>query len=143
MTKCDACATDHMVTFTRPSHFIFAYCKQSKARGQEGLRTGLCDNLVVTRYQSITKAVYMVALQMSFIYKNEVYFWGKCTMPLMNIQSDWMSNASYDLCIILCICTKVKEGSVTVRFICLLICMLISKHQIGHIKVTGRFVAFH
>jgi len=27
--------------------------------------------------------------------------WGKCTMPLMNIQSDWMSNASYCLCIIL------------------------------------------
>ena len=27
--------------------------------------------------------------------------WGKCTMPLMNINSDWMSNASSDLCIIL------------------------------------------
>ena len=25
---------------------------------------------------------------------------GKCTMPLTNINSDWMSNASSDLCII-------------------------------------------
>ena len=29
------------------------------------------------------------------------YSWGKCTMPLMNINSDWMSNASSGLCIIL------------------------------------------
>ena len=29
--------------------------------------------------------------------------WGKCTMPLMNINSDWMSNASTGLCIILLI----------------------------------------
>ena len=27
--------------------------------------------------------------------------WGKCTMPLTNINSDWMSNASSGLCIIL------------------------------------------
>ena len=27
--------------------------------------------------------------------------WGKCTMPLTNINSDWMSNASFRLCIIL------------------------------------------
>ena len=27
--------------------------------------------------------------------------WGKCTMPLANIISDWMSNASSALCIIL------------------------------------------
>ena len=27
--------------------------------------------------------------------------WGKCTMPLTNINSDWMSNASYRLRIIL------------------------------------------
>ena len=27
--------------------------------------------------------------------------WGKCTMPLMNINSDWMSNTSSGLCIIL------------------------------------------
>ena len=25
--------------------------------------------------------------------------WGKCIMPLMNINSDWMSNASSGLCI--------------------------------------------
>ena len=25
--------------------------------------------------------------------------WGKCTMPLMNINSDWMFNASSSLCI--------------------------------------------
>ena len=25
--------------------------------------------------------------------------WGKCTMPLMNINSDWMSNDSSGLCI--------------------------------------------
>ena len=29
------------------------------------------------------------------------YSWGKCTMPLTNINSDWMSNASSGLCIIL------------------------------------------
>ena len=29
--------------------------------------------------------------------------WGKCTMPLANINSDWMSNASSGLCIILVI----------------------------------------
>ena len=27
--------------------------------------------------------------------------WGKCTMTLTNINSDWMSNASFGLCIIL------------------------------------------
>ena len=27
--------------------------------------------------------------------------WGKCTMTLTNISSDWMSNASSGLCIIL------------------------------------------
>ena len=27
--------------------------------------------------------------------------WGKCTMKLTNINSDWMSNASLGLCIIL------------------------------------------
>ena len=25
------------------------------------------------------------------------HYWGKCTMPLTNIQSDWMSNASSGL----------------------------------------------
>ena len=29
------------------------------------------------------------------------HLWGKCTMPLTNINSDWMSNASSGLCIIL------------------------------------------
>ena len=29
--------------------------------------------------------------------------WGKCTMTLTNINSDWMSNASSGLCIILVI----------------------------------------
>ena len=28
------------------------------------------------------------------------HFWGKCTMPLTNINSDWMPNASYGLCTI-------------------------------------------
>ena len=28
-----------------------------------------------------------------------VHSWGKCTMPLTNINSDWMSNASPGLCI--------------------------------------------
>ena len=28
------------------------------------------------------------------------HFWGKFTMSLMNINSDWMSNASSGLCII-------------------------------------------
>ena len=27
--------------------------------------------------------------------------WGKCTMPLTNINSDWMSNTSSGLCVIL------------------------------------------
>ena len=29
--------------------------------------------------------------------------WGKCTMPLTNINSDWMFNASSSLCVILVI----------------------------------------
>ena len=29
------------------------------------------------------------------------HYWVKCTMPLMNINSDWTSNASSGLCIIL------------------------------------------
>ena len=31
--------------------------------------------------------------------------WGKCTMTLMNIQSDWMSNAFSGLCVITYTCT--------------------------------------
>ena len=30
------------------------------------------------------------------------YSWGKCTMPLTNINSGWMSNASSGLCILYC-----------------------------------------
>ena len=29
------------------------------------------------------------------------YSWGKCTMPLTNINSDWMSNSCSSLCIII------------------------------------------
>ena len=31
----------------------------------------------------------------------KLHSWGKCSMPLTNINSDWMSNASSGLCIIL------------------------------------------
>ena len=34
------------------------------------------------------------------------YSWGKCTMPLTNINSDWMSNASSGLCIIMLYYTR-------------------------------------
>ena len=37
--------------------------------------------------------------------------WGKCTMPLANINSDWMSNASSGLCIILVILVNYIEQS--------------------------------
>ena len=37
--------------------------------------------------------------------------WIKCTMPLTNINSDWMSNASSGLCIILCYILIVTRGS--------------------------------
>ena len=30
--------------------------------------------------------------------------WGKCAMPLTNISSNWMSNASFGLCILLLYC---------------------------------------
>ena len=30
----------------------------------------------------------------------KLHSWGKCTMPLLNINSDWMSKASSGLCII-------------------------------------------
>ena len=33
--------------------------------------------------------------------------WGKCTLPLLNINSDWMSNASSGLCIILVLIIRV------------------------------------
>ena len=31
---------------------------------------------------------------------SKFHSWGKCTVPLTNINSDWMSNASSGLCII-------------------------------------------
>ena len=34
----------------------------------------------------------------------KLHSWGKYTMPLTNINSDWMSNASSGLCIILILC---------------------------------------
>ena len=37
--------------------------------------------------------------------------WGKCTMPLTNINSDWKSNASSGLCIILVILVILTEQS--------------------------------
>ena len=33
--------------------------------------------------------------------------WGKCTMPLTNINSDWMSNVSSGLCINILFSTRV------------------------------------
>ena len=36
--------------------------------------------------------------------------WGNYTMPLMNINLDWMSNASSGLCIILCGSFKLHLG---------------------------------
>ena len=35
---------------------------------------------------------------------SKFHSWGKCIMPLTNINSDWMSNASSGLCIILLYC---------------------------------------
>ena len=37
--------------------------------------------------------------------------WGKCTMPLTNINSDWISNATSALCIILCYLYYIIEQS--------------------------------
>ena len=39
--------------------------------------------------------------------------WGKCTMTLTNINSDWMSNASSGLCIILVILVTLVTSKVT------------------------------
>ena len=36
--------------------------------------------------------------------------WGKCTMPLTNINSDWMFNASSGLCIVLVIYAGYGSG---------------------------------
>ena len=37
VTTCDACATDHVARFTRPSPSAFAYCKRSKNGAGEAL----------------------------------------------------------------------------------------------------------
>ena len=39
------------------------------------------------------------------------YSWGKCTMPLMNINPDWMCNTSSGLCIII-LCYIIYAGQV-------------------------------
>ena len=39
--------------------------------------------------------------------------WGKCTMPLTNINSDWVSNASSGLCIIYIILIIIITSKVT------------------------------
>ena len=41
--------------------------------------------------------------------------WGKCTMPLTNINSDWMSNASSGLCIVLVIILCYEQSNRTPR----------------------------
>ena len=42
-----------------------------------------------------------VAGEGSVVALPKFHSWGKCTMPLTNINSDWMSNTSSGLCIIL------------------------------------------
>ena len=39
--------------------------------------------------------------------------WGKCSMPLTNINSDWMSNASSGLCIYILVIYAVASWGVT------------------------------
>ena len=41
--------------------------------------------------------------------------WGKCTMPLTNIKSDWMSNVSSVLCIILYYIILYEQSNCTPR----------------------------
>ena len=50
--------------------------------------------------------------------------WCKCTMPLTNINSDWMSNTSSGLCIIFnprCACA----ARVTVLGLCVCLCVCV------------------
>ena len=54
------------------------------------------------------------------------YSWGKCTMPL-NINSDWMSNASSGLCIILLYYIYIYSDSLS--------CILGCNHFV--LKLTG------
>ena len=57
VTTCDACATDHVVRFTKLSPSVFAYWKRSKTGAGEGLGMRLvvvlCDN--VRMYHSDSK----------------------------------------------------------------------------------------
>ena len=48
-----------------------------------------------------------VAGEGRFVGVPKFHSWGKCTMPLSNINSGWMSNASSGLCIILLFTCKV------------------------------------
>ena len=41
-----------------------------------------------------------VAGEGSVVGVSKFHSWGKCTMPLMNINSDWVSNASSGVCTI-------------------------------------------
>ena len=50
-----------------------------------------------------------VASEERIVGVSKFHSWGKCTMPLTNINSDWMSNASSGLCIILH-CIILTEG---------------------------------
>ena len=70
--------------WTRPSERIISYCKR---RTHEGLGTRLGDSGVAGEGRVVGVPKF--------------HSWGKCTMPLTNINSDWMSNASSGLCIIL------------------------------------------
>ena len=45
------------------------------------------------------------------------HFWGKCTMPLTNINSDWMSNAS-----LACVLTYIIYIIYVVPLFCILEC---------------------
>ena len=49
--------------------------------------------------------------------------WGKCTMPLTNINSDWMSNASSGLCIIGASVsephTSELNGGISLMYVCI------------------------
>ena len=48
-----------------------------------------------------------VAGEGRFVGVPKFHSWGKCTMPLTNINSDWMPNASSGLCINLHYITRV------------------------------------
>ena len=54
-----------------------------------------------------------VAGEGRFVGVPNFHSWGKCTMPLANINTDWMSNASSGLCIILVILVILVMSKVT------------------------------